>query len=574
MSGIVLLLIGIVVLVIGYFTYGSWLAKKWGVDPQRKAPAHEINDGKDYCPAKAPVLLGHHFSSIAGAGPINGPIQAALFGWLPVFLWIVLGGIFFGAVHDFSSLFASVRHKGQSIGVVISENIGSRAKKLFIVFAYLTLLLVVAAFASIVAGTFNGFTADGAKIPTNGTAAMISVLFIVLAVLFGFFLYRRNAPLWLSTIIGVGAIIGIIAIGMNVQIYLTMNAWLGLIATYILIASIVPVWILLQPRDYLCSFLLYGMMLAAIIGVFATNPTVNLNATYGFGGIAGNSFLFPVLFITVACGAISGFHSLVSSGTTAKQLSNEKDAKAIGYGGMLIECCLAVLSLIAVGYLSTSTTVALGTKGYETPTLVFAKGLAAMIATFAGSGAEQSAYALLILAVSSFALTSLDTATRLARYMFAEFFLDEGETRESVTGAKKFLTNPWVGTVITVFLGIYLAIGGYARVWPLFGAANQLLAGLALLAVAAWLGNIGKNNKMFIFPMIFMLIATITSLCITFYQRLMAVTGGAADSTNVLQLLFSAVLVILAVTLVIEGAQTFAKQAKGQKTGVHAVKAK
>ena len=565
MSGIVLLLIAIVVLVIGYITYGSWLAKKWGIDPNRKTPAHEINDGNDYVPAKAPVLLGHHFSSIAGAGPINGPIQAAIFGWLPVFLWIILGGIFFGAVHDFSSLFASVRHKGQSIGVVIADNIGPRAKKLFIVFAYLTLLLVVAAFASIVAGTFNGFNAEGARVQTNGTAAMISVLFIVISVAFGFFVYRRNAPLLLSTIVGIAAIIGIIAIGLNVQIYLSMNVWLALIAIYITIASVTPVWILLQPRDYLSSFLLYGMMLASIIGIFATNPTLNLAATYGFGGIAGNSFLFPVLFITVACGAISGFHSLVSSGTTAKQLSNEKDAKVIGYGGMLIECCLAVMSLIAVGYLSSVDKIAAGT-----PTQVFASGLSKMIATFVGSGAEQSAYALLILAVSAFALTSLDTATRLARYMFAEFFLDEGETRENVTGMKKFLTNPWVGTLITVFLGIYLAIGGYARVWPLFGAANQLLAGLALLAVAAWLGNVGKSNKMFIFPMIFMLIATITSLCITFYQRLMAVTGGAADATNVLQLLFSAILVVLAVTLVIEGAQTFAKQAKGQKTGVHA----
>jgi carbon starvation protein len=566
MSGIVILLVSIAVLIIGYVTYGSWLAKKWGIDPQRETPAHELKDGNDYVPAKAPVLLGHHFSSIAGAGPINGPIQAAIFGWVPVLLWVLIGGIFFGAVQDFSSLFASIRHKGQSIGIVIAENMGGRAKKLFIIFSYLTLLLVVAAFASIVAGTFNGFTADGGKIPTNGTAAMISVLFIVIAIFFGFFVYRRNAPLWLSTIIGVAAIVGIIVIGMYVPIYLSMNVWLLIIGVYIVIASVAPVWILLQPRDYLSSFLLYGMMIAAIVGIFATNPTMNLAPVYGFAGINNNSFLFPILFITVACGAISGFHSLVGSGTTAKQLNNEKDAKIIGYGGMLIECCLAVISLIAVGYLSTRDKIAAGT-----PTQVFATGLAKMINTLdGGERTYQATYALLILAVSAFALTSLDTATRLARYMFAEFFLNEGETADKVTGARKILVNPWVGTIITVGLGIYLAIGGYSKIWPLFGAANQLLAGLALMAVAAWLGNIGKNNKMFIIPMIFMLIATITSLCITFYQRLTAIIGGAANSGNILQTVFSALLVILSVTLIIEGIQTFVKQAKGQKTGARA----
>ena len=570
MNGIAILLISIVVLIIGYITYGSWLAKKWGVDPSRKTPAHEINDGRDYCPARAPVLLGHHFSSIAGAGPINGPIQAAVFGWLPVLLWVVLGGIFFGGVHDFSSLLASIRHKGQSIGVVISDNIGRRAKRLFIIFAYLTLLLVVAAFASIVAGTFNGFNADGSHNVTNGTAAMISVLFIVLAFVFGFAVYRRNAPLSVSTIIGVALIVVCIVVGIKVPIFISMNTWLLIIGLYIVAASVLPVWMLLQPRDYLCSFLLYGAMLAAVFGIFATNPTVNLAYSYGFGGLAGNSFMFPILFITVACGAISGFHSLVSSGTTAKQISNEKDAKVIGYGGMLIECVLAVISLIAVGYLFKD-----GKMPAGTPTMIFASGLATMIDTFFGGSqdAYKIVYALLILAVSAFALTSLDTATRLARYMFAEFFMEEGEIYKDLKGYKKFLANPWVGTIVTVFLGIYLAIGGYAKIWPLFGAANQLLAGLALLAVASWLGNIGKSNKMFIFPMIFMLIATITSLCITFYQRLSDIINGKADSTNVLQTVFAALLVILSVALIIEGIQTFAKQAKGQKTGLaHATK--
>ncbi|MDR2921854.1 MAG: carbon starvation protein A [Treponema sp.] len=566
MSGIIILLVSIAVLIIGYVTYGSWLAKKWGIDPQKKTPSHELYDGNDYVPAKAPVLLGHHFSSIAGAGPINGPIQAAIFGWVPVLLWILIGGIFFGAVHDFGSIFASIRHKGQSIGAVISENMGRRAKKLFIIFGYLTLLLVVAAFASIVAGTFNGFNADGAKDATNGTAAMISVLFILIAIVFGFFVYRRNAPLWLSTIIGIAAIVGIIIFGLKVPIYLSMNVWLAILGVYIIIASVTPVWILLQPRDYLSSFLLYGMMAAAIVGIFVTNPAMNLAPVYGFTGINNNSFMFPILFITVACGAISGFHSLVGSGTTSKQLNKETDAKFIGYGGMLIECALAVIALIAVGYLSTHDKIAAGT-----PTVVFAKGLAAMINTIGGGAkAYNTAYALIILAVSAFALTSLDTATRLARYMFAEFFLDEGETADKTVGVKKILVNPWVGTIVTAGLGISLAAGGYAKIWPLFGAANQLLAGLALLAVAAWLGNIGKNNKMFIIPMVFMLIATITSLCITVYQRVNAIAGGAVNSGNILQAVFAALLVVLSFTLIIEGIQTFMKQARGQKTGVHA----
>ena len=568
MSSIAILLVSIVVLIIGYLTYGSWLAKKWGVDPNRKTPAHEINDNLDYVPTRAPVLLGHHFSSIAGAGPITGPIVAAMFGWVPVLLWILLGGIFFGAVHDFGALLASVRHKGQSIGVVIQANIGKRAKRLFIVFAYLTLLLVVAAFASIVAGTFDGFKPDGTHNVYNGTTAMISMEFIVLAFLFGFAVYRRNAPLSVATIVGVIGIVIIIVIGIKVPIFISGNAWLIIIGIYIIAASLLPVWLLLQPRDYLSSFLLYGMMALAIIGIFATNPAMNLAASYGWKGINGNSYMFPILFITVACGAISGFHSLVSSGTSAKQIGNERDAKVIGYGAMLIECALAVISLIAVGYLSKDGKLAAGT-----PIQIFASGLATMIDTLFGSKGPSGqaygiAYSLMVLAISAFALTSLDTATRLARYMFAEFFMEEGQIYKDLKGYKKIIAHPVFGTLITVFIGVYLAIGGYMKIWPLFGAANQLLAGLALLAVAAWLGNIGKSNKMFIIPMVFMLAATITSLCITFYQRFTLLISGKVDSTNVLQSVFAALLVVLSVALVIEGIITFIKQSKGQKTGI------
>ena len=345
MNAALFLVVGIVVLVCGYVFYGRWLANKWGVDNSKVTPAHELEDGKDYCPAKAPVLMGHHFSSIAGAGPINGPIQAAVFGWVPVMLWILIGGIFFGGVHDFGSLFASIRHKGESIGEVISDAIGTRAKRLFIIFAYLTLILVVAAFASIVANTFKATYVDGMvdKVASaaNASTAIISILFILMAIVFGFFVYRRNAPLGVSTVIGVVGIVVCMVVGLNWHpLYLNGTTWMIIVGIYILIASVTPVWILLQPRDYLSSFLLYGMMLLAVVGIIGCHPTVDMPAFTGwYDNLAptGNSlgFLFPALFVTIACGAVSGFHSLVGSGTTAKQLNQEKDAKPIAYGGML-----------------------------------------------------------------------------------------------------------------------------------------------------------------------------------------------------------------------------------------------
>ncbi|WP_295583250.1 carbon starvation protein A [uncultured Oscillibacter sp.] len=548
MNSLVIMLVSVVVLVCGYLFYGRWLAKQWGVDPSKETPAHTMADGNDYCAAKAPVLLGHHFASIAGAGPINGPIQAAIFGWVPVLLWILIGGVFFGATHDFASLFASIRHEGKSIGHVIEVNIGRRGKKLFLVFAYLTLLLVVAAFGSIVVGTFaSGAEGTEAFSVANGRTAMISMLFIVLAIVFGFLVYRRNAPLGVSTVVGVVALVACIVIGYNVPIHMGAGFWSIFVMVYILIASVTPVWILLQPRDYLNSFLLYGMLALAVIGVVVAHPVVALPAFTGFGGIKGDSMLFPVLFITVACGAISGFHSLVGSGTTAKQLDNEKDAMAIGYGGMLIECALAVISLICVGILFAD-----GAMPAGTPTVVFATGVSTMLQ--AVGLPYDVMYSVIILSVSAFCLTSLDTATRLARYMLQEFFVDEGTDPATLTGVKKALANPFVATLITVILGGILMTGGYSLIWPLFGAANQLLAALALLACAAWLGNIGKNNKMFYIPMVFMLLATLTSLAITFKTKIASLMAGSATvAADVLQTIFSGVLFVLAIVLVVEG---------------------
>lgn len=575
MNGIAVLVIGIAILVVAYLTYGKWLAKQWGIDPSRETPSHTEEDGVDYVPAKAPVLMGHHFSSIAGAGPINGPIQAAVFGWVPVLLWVLIGGIFFGAVHDFGALFASIRHKGQSIGEVIADTMGSKAKKLFIIFSYLTLILVVAAFGSIVANTFMAtYTESGAvdyaASAANATTAMISILFILIAIAFGFLVYRRNAGLGLSTIIGVAAIVICMAIGLNWHpIYLSNKAWMVIVGIYILAASVAPVWILLQPRDYLSSFLLYFMMIVAVVGIIGCGLTggahMDIPSFTGFVDTVaptGSSlgYLFPALFVTIACGAISGFHSLVGSGTTAKQLNNEKDAQPIAYGGMLIECALAIISLCAVGYIWAN----YASGETVTPTVVFATGISKMLGSIPGlAGTEKIAYTLLVLTVSVFCLTSLDTATRLARYMFQEFWLEPGETYKDVTGYKKVLTNPFVATLITVILGIGLGLTGYANIWPLFGAANQLLAALGLLAVATWLGKAGKNNKMFLLPMAFMLVVTLTSLFFTLKTNFAGIAAGVEGVTwCYVRAILAALLMILAVILAVDGIKTMANQKK------------
>ena len=575
MNGLVLLLIGIAVLLCGYIFYGRYLCKKWGVgETNEPTPAHTMEDGIDYVPAKAPVLMGHHFSSIAGAGPITGPISAAMFGWLPCMLWILVGGIFFGGVHDFGALFASVRHKGKSIGEIISANMSLRAKRLFIIFSYLTLILVVAAFASIVAGTFAAKYVDGqldlAASATPASVAMVSLLFIVIAIAFGFMVYRRNAPMGVSTIAGVIAICLCMAIGMNWHpIYLSNTAWMWIVGLYIAIASVTPVWILLQPRDYLSSFLLYAMLAIAAIGVVIAHP--NMVDSTGAGLVAiGDGMnaagikqpIFPVLFTTIACGAISGFHSLVSSGTTSKQLDKETDAKPIAYGGMLLECVLAVITLVAIAY-------ARQTGHTAGATDIFAGGVAGMASQIAGGNQSlfNILYTLLVLTYSAFCLTSLDTATRLARFMFQEFWIDgtKGETPENVTGLKKVMANPYIATGITVVLGILLGLNGYAKIWALFGSANQLLAALGLLAVATWLGNVGKDNKMFLIPMAFMLCVTIASLLINSWQQFNVILAGGADWGPYVQVVLGLMLVILAVVLAIEGITTIAKQRKTVK---------
>ena len=570
MNGLLLLIICCAALVIGYIFYGRYLCKKWGVgENDQPTPAHTMEDGIDYVPAKAPVLMGHHFSSIAGAGPITGPINAAAagFGWGACALWIVIGGIFFGGVHDFGALFASVRHGGKSIGEIISANMSTRAKRLFLIFSYLTLILVVAAFASIVAGTFgatfNEGVLDKAASLSNARVAMVSLLFIVIAIVFGFAVYRRNVSMGTASVVGVLAIVAIIAIGMNFHpIYLSSKAWMWIVGIYIAVASVAPVWILLQPRDYLSSFLLYAMLALAFIAVVVGHPSMDSMPV--FQSAESTTPVFPVLFTTIACGAISGFHSLVSSGTTSKQLDKETDAKPIAYGGMLLECVLAVLTLCAVAY-AYSWNAANPDNALKGATAIFGGGIAGMIDPSRGT-VYDILYTLLVLTYSAFCLTSLDTATRLARFMFQEFWVDsnKGETPESVTGYKKVLSNPYVATIITVVLGILLGMNGYGKIWALFGSANQLLAALGLLAVATWLGKVGKDNNMFLIPMAFMLCVTIASLAINTKTQIGVIGQGGADWGPYAQVILGVLLIVLAVVLAIEGVVTIWNQKKSK----------
>ena len=541
MNSVVLILLAIVIFVVAYLTYGRYLAKTWGIDPSRKTPAHELEDGVDYCPAKTPVLMGHHFSSIAGAGPINGPIQAAFFGWLPCFLWIVIGGIFFGAVQDFGSIFVSIRHEGKSLGEVIEENIGHKSRVLFTVFAWLVLLLVIAAFADIVANSFTGSAA-------NGSVATASMLFIVLAIGFGFAVYRKNAPMVVASVVGVILLAVCVAIGLAFPIELPKTFWIIFVFIYIMIASVTPVWILLQPRDYLSSFLLYFMIIAAVIGIFGAHPDIQIPAYIGFH--VSNNYMFPTLFITIACGAISGFHSLIGSGTTSKQLDNEKDALMVGYGSMLIECVLAVISLIAVATLTSDGQFA--AAGFSSPTVVFASAISGFFAQLGLSeGAVSATYTIIALAVSCFCLTSLDTATRLGRFMFQELFAGTS------VGKQMKLENMYVATGITALCGFALCLAGYAKVWPLFGACNQLVAVPAFLAIGTYLKKQGKNNKMLHIPIIFMSCATIVSLIFSFKNNLVALINGGLDGaatfTNILQDVIIVPIIILAVILLIDG---------------------
>ena len=551
MSGILMMVIAIVVLGGAYLLYGRYLVRKWGIDPNARTPAYELEDGVDYVPADTNVVFGHQFASIAGAGPINGPIQAAIFGWVPVLLWILIGGVFFGAVQDFASMYASVKNKGRTIGYIIEEYIGKLGKKLFLAFCWLFCILVIAAFADVVAGTFNGFVTDAAtgetaKSLANGSVAMTSVLFIVEAVALGCILKYCKLNKWVNTAIAIVLLVGAVAIGLNCPIYLTRETWHLLIFAYIVVACVVPVWALLQPRDYLNSYLLIFMILAAIIGVFVSNPACNLAAFNGFN--VNGQYLFPILFVTIACGAVSGFHSLVSSGTASKQIKNEKNMLPVSFGAMLMESMLAVIALIAVASFADGEAAA---QGLITQPQIFAGAIANFLTAI---GLPYSlVFTLINLAVSAFALTSLDSVARVARLSFQEFFMDSDTDEKNMNPVLKVLTNKYFATIITLVLAYLLAKVGYAEIWPLFGSANQLMSVLALVACAVFLKKTKRQGVMLWVPMFFMMAVTFTALGMTIYKLSKAFITTGLNLGNTLQLIFAILLLILGVIVAFAG---------------------
>ncbi|WP_303137916.1 carbon starvation protein A [uncultured Eubacterium sp.] len=552
MNGILMMVIAIVVLGGAYLLYGRYLQNKWGIDPNAKTPAYELQDGVDYVPADTNVVFGHQFASIAGAGPINGPIQAAVFGWLPVLLWLLVGGVFFGAVQDFASMYASVKNKGRTIGYIIEEYIGKLGKKLFLLFCWLFCILVVAAFADVVAGTFNGFTVPEVagqaveKISANGAVAMTSILFIFEAVALGMILKYAKLNKWVNTVIAIAMLVVAVVIGLNFPVYLTRETWHLFIFAYIFIASVVPVWALLQPRDYLNSYLLIFMIVGAVVGIFVSNPSCNLQAFTSFN--VDGQYMFPILFVTIACGAVSGFHSLVSSGTASKQIKNEKNMLPVSFGAMLMESMLGVIALIAVASFAKGEATA---QGLTTQPQIFAGAIANFLS--AVGLPHNLVFTLINLAVSAFALTSLDSVARIGRLSFQEFFLDEGVTDDNMTPFQKVVTNKYFATVITLVLAFLLAKVGYAEIWPLFGSANQLLSVLALVACAVFLKKTKRQGWMLWVPMFFMMAVTFTALGMTIYKLSGAFATTGLSLGNTLQLIFAVLLLILGVIVAVQG---------------------
>ena len=550
MNGLIMLVIAIVFLSGGYLIYGRWLEKTWGIDPRAKTPAYEMRDGVDYEPADTPIVFGHQFASIAGAGPINGPIQAAVFGWIPVLLWVLIGGVFFGAVQDYSAMYASVKNKGRTIGYIIEEYIGKLGKKLFLLFCWLFCILVVAAFADLVAGTFNGFSAEGARIASNGSVATTSMLFIVEAVALGHLLRYFRLNKWLNTLIAIGLLIAGVAAGLMFPVFISTGTWHIIVFIYIMAASVAPVWALLQPRDYLNSYLLVFMILAALIGILATNPGINLPAFTSFT-VEGTGNLFPILFVTIACGSVSGFHALVSSGTSSKQIRNEKHMLPVSFGAMLLESLLAVIALITVASFAAGEAAE---AGYITPVQIFSGGVANFLAQI---GLPHSVvFTLVNLAVSAFALTSLDSVARVGRLSFQELFLDASIEDDHMEPWRKAVTNKYLATVFTLALAYILARVGYQDIWPLFGSANQLLSALAIISCAVYLKKSNRKGWMLWIPMIIMLCVTLTALIQTIIELI-----GTPTSGNILQLTFAAALFVLGVIVAVLGFKRLAEKA-------------
>lgn len=556
MTGLMLLGIALVVCACGYFIYGRWLVRLWGVDPNARTPAYVHEDGNDYVPSSKFTVFAHQFSSITGAGPVTGPIIAAMFGWAPVMLWLMVGGIFFGAVQDFTALYASVKNEGKSMGMLIEQYIGKTGKKMFLLFSWLFTLLVTAAFADIVASTFNGFKADGGLATPNAAAASISMLYIVVAIAFGYFLKKCPLAEGPKLAVAIVLMIAMLWAGIEYPLYYDKTTWLYVVFAYMFMAAVMPMWLLMEPRDYLSVFLLLGMIASGVIGVIFTNPSIELPAFNGF--VVNGQPLFPILFITIACGAVSGFHSLVSSGTSSKTVSNEKDMLFIGYGSMLIESILAVVSLIVVGAAATG-----GVMPKGTPFQIFAGAVGGFMGMFGLSA--HVATCVITMCVSALALTTLDSVGRIGRMCFQELFTS-GKPEE-MSSLQKVLTNKYFATVITLFFGYLLCLGGYMNVWPLFGAANQLCAALVFISLSVFLKVTGRQGWMLYVPMGFMFAATMSALVMSIYGIVNKLVTGAPFGmlTDGLQLVVAIALIILALLIATNGLKTLCGSKAGSK---------
>ena len=579
MNTLVIVLIAAVVLVCAYAGYGRWLAKTWGVDPNAKTPAVRLEDGKDYVPTNGWTVFAHQFSSIAGAGPVTGAIQAAAFGWLPVLLWVLIGGVFFGAVTDFGALYASVKNDGKSMGLLIEKYIGKTGRKLFLLFCWLFCGIVIAAFADMVAGTFNAYvTTDGVTSLsdaafTNGAAGMVSIMFMVFAVIFGLIQKKFNFSGWKEAVIGIVFIVLSFVVGMNCPIVLGKAAWSYITFVYIFFAAVLPMWLLKQPRDYMTTFMFGAMIAGAVVGLLVAHPTMNLPVFTGFNNEKLGT-MFPILFVTVACGAVSGFHSLVSSGTSSKTVENEKDMLKVGYGAMVLESLLAVLALCVAG----AAAAADGTPAAGTPFQIFSRGVAGFFEMF---GVPVSiATVFMTMCVSALALTSLDAVARIGRMSFQELFsVDDMEHAE---GWRKLFCNVYFSTFVTLAFGFLLTQIGYANIWPLFGSANQLLSALVLATLCVFLKVTGRNNKMLFPPLVIMLCVTFTALV----QRLIAMvkaisaaaataipagetTWGAVFIANGLQLILAILLIVLGLNIVFHSVKSYkASEKNSEKAAV------
>ena len=561
MNTLVIVLIAAVCLIAAYALYGRWLAKKWGIDPKAKTPAVIHNDGQDYVPTDGWTVFAHQFSSIAGAGPVTGAIQAAAFGWLPVFLWIILGGIFFGAVTDFGALYASVKNDGKSMGLLIEKYIGKAGRKLFLGFCWLFCLIVIAAFADMVADTFNAYVVtDGVRTlsesaQVNGAAGSISLFFILFAVIFGVVQHKVKFTGWKEVVFGLVCTVLAFVCGMNLPVLLGKEMWVYIAFIYIFLAAVLPMWFVMQPRDFMSTFMFVGMIAGAVLGLVFAHPSMNLPAFTGFQNESLGT-LFPILFVTVACGAVSGFHSLVSSGTSSKTLSNEKDLRKVGYGAMVLESLLAVIALCVAGAAASAD----GTAAVGTPFQIFSSGVAGFLEMFGIP--VYVAQSFMTMCVSALAFTTLDSVARIGRMSFQELFsVDDMDHAE---GWRKVLCNKYFATIITLVFGYILTQVGYSNIWPLFGSANQLLSALVLITLCVFLKVTGRTLKTLVPPFVIMLIVTFTALIQRFISLVKAFSAGTGVfMVEGLQLIVAVLLMILGVTIVVtSGKELIRKKAE------------